>query len=193
MGLITYYHKEFKPTAENLLTPSMKALASIGVKPNHITAMQFPLSILMFWFLINKNISSAGLVLLFVLILDGLDGQLARITKQETRFGHVLDKTADIFCILLMLAGIALCSPQSFNFCTSLGVVNLFLFITNEVKGPFFYTAARDAGFLGLQGISLFQSTWFLNFWLFVSLSIGTFLFIKKSKMILSDLLDKSA
>ena len=191
MRLVKYYHEEIKPTIDNLFKPSMLALHRLGIKPNHVTLTGIPLAIIMFLFLINGYLAAAIFFLALTLIVDGLDGQLARATGQESKLGHALDKGVDIFCILLMLIGIAVYSPQSFVFSTSLGVVNILLFITNELKGPFFYTAARNAGFIGLQGINLAGSTLFLNIWLFISISIGTFLFLRKSIMLVSDLVGK--
>ena len=191
MRLVKYYHNELKPTIANLFKPTMLAISRLGIKPNHITLTGIPLSIIMFLFLINGNLGAAIFFLVLVLICDGLDGQLARATGQESKLGHALDKGVDLFCITLMLIGIVIYSPQSFVYSTSLGFVNILLFVTNEIKGPFFYTAARDAGFLGLQGFKLLNNPMFLNFWLFISLSIGTFLFLRKGIMIVSDLMGK--
>ncbi len=191
MRLVKYYHNEFKPTIANLFKPTMLAISRLGIKPNHITLTGIPLSIIMFLFLINRKLAPAIFFLVLIMIMDGLDGQLARATGQVSKLGHALDKGVDLFCIMLMLIGIAVYSPQSVVYSTSLGVVNALLFITNELKGPFFYTAARDAGFIGMQGFKILNNPMFLNFWLFVSIGIGTFLFLRKSFMLVSDLIGK--
>lgn len=186
--MIKYYHKEWKPTLYNIFTPLMKAIGGLGIKPNHLTAMQFPFSAAMCVSLIYGKVSIAILCMVFALMLDGMDGLLARSTNQETRRGHVFDKSADIFGIVMMLVGIAIGFPGSLGLCVSLGVINIMLYVTNEIKEPFFYTAARDAGVIGLLGFTLMGNIMFLNAWLFISISIGTFLFLKKSMVLLGDL-----
>ncbi len=132
--MIKYYHKEWKPTLYNIFTPLMKAIGGLGIKPNHLTAMQFPFSAAMCVSLIYGKVSIAILCMVFALMLDGMDGLLARSTNQETRRGHVFDKSADIFGIVMMLVGIAIGFPGSLGLCVSLGVINIMLYVTNEIK-----------------------------------------------------------
>ncbi|MFP3870793.1 MAG: CDP-alcohol phosphatidyltransferase family protein, partial [Syntrophobacteria bacterium] len=75
-----------------------RRLARTGVKPNHITLFNFALGLMAAAFMLQGT--HAGFVLassLFLLssILDGCDGEIARLTFQESRMGAWLDVITD--------------------------------------------------------------------------------------------------
>ena len=49
-----------------------------------------------------------ALLFLLCIIVDGVDGEVARLKLQETRFGHLLDVVTDNFVHLAIFARIAL-------------------------------------------------------------------------------------
>lgn len=86
------------PLIEKLVTP----LELLGIKPNHITAASFLLTLVSaYLFLFVSRI--AGTTLLFVSVsLDSLDGSLARKMNQVSRKGEYLDAMTDKFVELIV-------------------------------------------------------------------------------------------
>lgn len=67
-----------------------------GVPPNAVTGLGFALMLAVCW-LFYQGHYAAGLALgWFMTYLDTVDGKLARVTAQSSRFGHVLDHGMDI-------------------------------------------------------------------------------------------------
>jgi len=170
-----------------MFTPVGKAVSRLGIRPNHITAMQFPMAVLTCYYLLQGNIAAGTLFIVFTMIFDGLDGLVARVNGQETRFGHYFDKVADLFGIMLLLIGVAAYSPVTMKLCIALCIINALLYITNEIKEPFFYSATRTTGLLGLMMLIAAGSLTPLNFWLTVSICIGGFLLLRKIWMIITN------
>jgi len=189
MSLASYYHESFKPIMDNMFTPTGKAIAGLGIRPNHITLMQFPLAALTCYYLLQGNVALGAVLIVFTMIFDGLDGLVARVNDQETRLGHYFDKSADLFGIMLMLIGVAAYSPITMKLCIALGIVNVLLYITNEVREPFFYSGTRTTGLLGMMMLIASNSLTPLNFWLTVSVCVGGFLLLRKIWMIVTDLI----
>ena len=55
------------------------------------------------WFLfyilaINELFTQAAVFILFSMILDGLDGRVARLTNTQTSFGEYFDSLSDLLC-----------------------------------------------------------------------------------------------
>jgi len=187
MSIISYYRGPFKRTIDNIFTPTGQAIAGLGIKPNHLTAMQLPSAVIMFYYLLHRNLELGIFFLFIALLCDGLDGLVARVSKQETRLGHLFDKGSDLFCITLMLIGIAAYSPLTRNLCIALGIINVFVYTTNEIRKPEVYTCARDAGIIGLVMLNLFNNVSILNFWIGVSIALGGSLLLVKIYKIAMD------
>ncbi|MDP7282278.1 MAG: CDP-alcohol phosphatidyltransferase family protein [Candidatus Undinarchaeales archaeon] len=188
MGFKSYYESSFKFAVESLFYESGKAIASLGIKPNHLTFLQLPFSLLMFYYLLTFNLSMGMLCAFFVLFFDSWDGVVARASNQESRWGHLFDKGADIFNIILILSAISVYSPQVRFLALSLIVINVLIFITNEIKEPFVYTAARGAGLAGLMFLSAVGSFGPMIFFLTISLLLGSTLLLWKVWFILRNL-----
>jgi len=69
-----------------------KALAKIRVTPNALTILGLVFGILLY---MNSNAIWAPLILLISLICDGVDGSLAIITRQSSKWGALLDSVVD--------------------------------------------------------------------------------------------------
>ncbi len=81
-------------------------LARTKITPNLVTLLSFVVGIssgVLFWF---HSYLLAGLTAQFASIIDGVDGEIARLKLMETRFGAyfdaILDRYADAFIILGM-------------------------------------------------------------------------------------------
>ena len=69
-----------------------KALAKIRVTPNALTILGLVFGILLY---INSSAIWAPLILVISLICDGVDGSLAIITRQSSKWGALLDSVVD--------------------------------------------------------------------------------------------------
>ena len=72
--------------------PVSKALAKIRVTPNALTILGLVFGILLY---LNSNAIWAPLILVISLICDGVDGSLAIITRQSSKWGALLDSVVD--------------------------------------------------------------------------------------------------
>ena len=50
---------------------------------------------------INGNYTYAVIAILIAMILDGLDGRIARLTNTQTEFGAYYDSLSDLLCFVL--------------------------------------------------------------------------------------------
>ena len=98
---------EVRKAAANYLTqPAVRLLARTPVTPNSITWCGFLLSVGAAVLVVTGHLFAAGWVVLVAGFLDMLDGALARLTNQATRFGAVLDSTLDRFAEAVLLLSI---------------------------------------------------------------------------------------
>jgi archaetidylinositol phosphate synthase len=72
--------------------PVSKALAKMRVTPNELTILGLVFGILLY---MNSNAIWAPLILIISLICDGVDGSLAIITRQSSKWGALLDSVVD--------------------------------------------------------------------------------------------------
>jgi len=83
--------------------PVSKALAKIRVTPNALTILGLVFGILLY---MNSSAIWAPLILVISLICDGVDGSLAIITRQSSKWGALLDSVVDrlteVFWILAL-------------------------------------------------------------------------------------------
>lgn len=63
--------------------------------PNHVSGLRFVLTLPLILLMWQHFYKPAGLLFLLAAILDALDGSMARLRNQETKFGAILDPTAD--------------------------------------------------------------------------------------------------
>ncbi|MDZ7840309.1 MAG: CDP-alcohol phosphatidyltransferase family protein [Gammaproteobacteria bacterium] len=70
--------------------------ASRGIPPNAVTAAGFVLMIATCWLFYEGHYALGLLLGWFMTYLDTVDGKLARVTSQSSRFGHFLDHGMDI-------------------------------------------------------------------------------------------------
>jgi phosphatidylglycerophosphate synthase len=140
-------------------------LARRGVRPNWITLMGTTIGLAGAWLLAQTQYGAhlaGALLFLVAVILDGVDGEVARLTLQETTFGHYLDIITDnlvhvaifiglavglsratssvshLYALLFLLGGFALCALS----------VNHFLKKASRASPEDEARAARWLGFL---------------------------------------------
>ena len=101
-----------KATANYLTQPLVQLLAKTPITPNAITWFGFLLNVCAATLIVAGDLFAAGFVVLVAGLFDLLDGALARLTNQVTRFGAVLDSTLDRLGEAVLLLGILILYAQ---------------------------------------------------------------------------------
>jgi cardiolipin synthase len=68
--------------------------------PNVLTFIRILLTPLLMWFLVQGELNHALVVFFIAGMTDGLDGLIARLLHQKSRFGAILDPLADKFLLV---------------------------------------------------------------------------------------------
>lgn len=88
--------------AESVVRP----LVQFGITPNSITIVGFFLNVLTAVVIGTGRLSTGGALLLFSAAFDMLDGAMARVTDQQSRFGAFLDSVLDRYSESAILLGL---------------------------------------------------------------------------------------
>jgi CDP-diacylglycerol--glycerol-3-phosphate 3-phosphatidyltransferase len=91
----------------DILTPLGRWLHHIGVHPDMVTIFGLMLVIIAAVLIAMGYLRSAGLLLLFALPLDAVDGAVARAMQRKDKFGAVLDSTFDRYADGFIFAGLS--------------------------------------------------------------------------------------
>src|SRR5262245_39880477 len=81
-------------------------LASLRVHPNILTLIGMVINIFAMILFAKGIFTWAALVIIFAGIFDIVDGEVARRTKRETKFGAFFDSVIDRYSDLLLLLGL---------------------------------------------------------------------------------------
>ena len=84
----------------------VKGLASLHIHPNILTLIGMVINIFAMILFAKGIFSWAGLVIIFAGIFDIVDGEVARRTKRDTKFGAFFDSVIDRYSDLLLLLGL---------------------------------------------------------------------------------------
>lgn len=78
------------------MKPGATLLMRLGVKPDHVTwAGTVLVCAIALWLVPTGHLWQGALAITAVVLSDGLDGQLARMTNQVSKFGAFLDSSLD--------------------------------------------------------------------------------------------------
>jgi len=103
----TGFKDRLKHAAHAAVAPLVGLLASLGVRPDHVTVAGFLLSVLSgLAFYLGHPVRGAA-VLLLAGLCDVLDGELARRNEVVSSFGAFLDSTLDRLSEAVVLLGLA--------------------------------------------------------------------------------------
>jgi phosphatidylglycerophosphate synthase len=94
-----------------LSTRLSRLLVHTPLRPNHITVIGTSIGLLAAWFFAGGSYASGltGAFLFWVaIIVDGCDGEVARLKFQETRFGHIFDVVTDNIVHVAIFIGLAI-------------------------------------------------------------------------------------
>ncbi len=84
--------------------PLLVIFRMLGIRPNHLTALSFLIVLIGFplFFLLELR-NYAFIALIVGIILDGLDGPLAKLEGRQTRSGAILDQANDLTSMVIVV------------------------------------------------------------------------------------------
>jgi CDP-diacylglycerol--glycerol-3-phosphate 3-phosphatidyltransferase len=98
---------EFRKIAARRITEPLKTtLIKSRLKPNTLTWLALAISIIAAGTIATNHLLISGFLVLLSGLFDILDGALARLTNQATRFGALLDSTFDRISDAVLLLGL---------------------------------------------------------------------------------------
>lgn len=104
-----------QPLVYQAINPLIVGLSKIGVTPNTITVIGFLLNVVVAAIFIEganeyptdlRYVGWGGAMILFAGLFDMIDGRLARVTNQSSKFGAFFDSVVDRYSELVMFLGI---------------------------------------------------------------------------------------
>ncbi len=143
-----------QPLVYKVIQPFIEFLSRAGVTPNAVTVAGFVINLgatVVFVYGTNtargdmRYVAFGGCIILFAGLFDMIDGRLARVSKQESRFGALFDSVLDRYSELVMFLGICyyLVAQQYF-------LSSLFAFVAMIGSVMVSYVRARAEG-LGIE------------------------------------------
>ncbi len=165
--------KSVKEKFLNLFLPISKILSEKRVSPNFITFLGTAVSLIagiLFYF--GKTFF-AGLTVILTGLMDIIDGQVAKLSGKETKFGGVLDSSLDRYSEIFIYTGISLLFFKNGDEITSL--VAFFALVGSMLVS---YVKARAEG----AGIFI-KSGFFQRAERFVFISAGSILGVEILKV----------
>jgi CDP-diacylglycerol--glycerol-3-phosphate 3-phosphatidyltransferase len=79
----------------HLIRPIAELLGSLGLTPNAVTVLGLALTVAVAAVIATGRTQLGGVLLIFTLAFDAVDGTLARLMGSTSRFGAFLDSTLD--------------------------------------------------------------------------------------------------
>ncbi len=162
-----------------------KFLSKIGVTPNIATILMLVCSGLSVYFLFVNDLLWFGLFLFITGIMDGVDGAIARLTKQTSSFGGFFDSTSDRLSEGIIFAGLIATRQTIFFLSQNLSLLVIFIALISSFL--FSYMRARieiiDKGYDTNVGVMARSERLFFLFIIsllahFVEISLFTWGFI---------------
>lgn len=137
---------EFRKNTARLITePLMSIMKKSRLKPNTLTWIGLAISTIAAGAIATHHLLIGGLLVLLSGLFDLLDGAVARLTNQVTRFGALLDSTSDRISDAIILLGLLVLYLRSSDF---LGIMLIFLALVSSFLTS--YVRARAEG-LGID------------------------------------------
>lgn len=91
-----------------LSRPAARALVDTPVTPNSVTLFTLSLAVVTAAMLAAGWNIAGGVAIQVVSVVDGVDGELARLRNAATRFGGVLDAVTDRYADALLIGGMTI-------------------------------------------------------------------------------------
>ncbi|MHA1729691.1 MAG: CDP-alcohol phosphatidyltransferase family protein [Promethearchaeota archaeon] len=118
--------KIFRPVVISIA----KLFCKLNIKPNHASFMMLFCSVISFTALVWwNNLILFGIFIFITGIMDGVDGAIARLSDQSTKFGAFLDSTLDRISEMIIYAALFI-RGQNFFILFNSTVFKIFVIIT---------------------------------------------------------------
>jgi len=146
---------KIKPKFQQLLMPLLKLLRRLGISPNSITIFSILLSFGIAYFFWNTSDNSSYFLivafgLLLRMMLNALDGMMARIYNLQSKLGEVLNEVGDIISDVAIYCPIIL-----FKFLEiEIAIIFILLSIINEFCGVIAKVISGERRYDGPMGKS---------------------------------------
>ncbi len=116
---------------------------SLGIPPDTVTIVGVVGNLLAAWFIANGNLFAGGILVLVFGLFDAIDGSMARLKGNETKFGAFLDSVLDRYSELVIFLGLLI---YSFRDADPVGSMFVFLAAAGSVLVSYIRARAQSLG-----------------------------------------------
>ncbi len=146
---------KIKPKFQQLLMPLLKLLRGLGVSPNSITVFSIILSFALSYFFWNTSGNSSYFLivafgLLLRMMLNALDGMMARIYNLQSKLGEILNEVGDIISDVAIYFPLILFESLELE----IAIIFILLSIINEFCGLMAKVISKERRYDGPMGKS---------------------------------------
>jgi len=135
---------EFRKSAARWITEPLKTiLVKSRLTPNTLTWLALAISLIAAGTIATKHLLIGGFLVLLSGLFDLLDGMLARLTNQSTRFGALLDSTFDRISDAVLLLGVLVLYLLNRD---TIGIVLVFLALVGAFLTSYLRARAEGLG-----------------------------------------------
>ena len=137
---------------KTILDLIVRAISYLGINPNLLTLIGFLVTIFAAVYFARGEFAAAGLVIILAGIFDMLDGRVARITDNVTKFGAFFDSVLDRYSDLAVFLGLMIyySKAQRLSYMILSGVVMMGAVMTS-------YTRARAESLIPLCKVGFLE------------------------------------
>ena len=135
-----------------------RAALNLKLKPNFVTVVSFLVGVFAAIEFSRSNYISGAVLLQLSLILDCVDGEVARYTKQFSRFGAWLDALSDRVKEFMAIGGLAYSVQDSVKNIWILATIAVIIQTVKHIS-DYDFIAVRESLEVKLEPISLTQKT----------------------------------
>lgn len=135
---------------KGIIEPVASFLNRLGLKPNTVTLLGLFGTIIGAVVLATGRITIGGIIILVMAPIDALDGTMARLRGEPSRFGAFVDSVTDRYSELFIFGGLLLYFMQQQNW---LGVGLSYLAAAGSVLVSYIRARAQSVGFETKIGI----------------------------------------
>ncbi len=135
-----------------ILDLMVKGISLLGVNPNLLTFVGFLITLLAAFYLAEGKFLHAGIVIIFSGIFDMLDGRVARVTNNVTKFGAFFDSVLDRYSDMALFLGLIIhyARVQQITYLVLAGIVMMGAVMTS-------YTRARAESLIPLCKVGFME------------------------------------
>jgi len=127
-----------KPKKHDWLFWPVIKLIPENITPNHLSMLRIFLALPIILLMYLQLYKTTGAFFIFAALLDGLDGSMARIRNQETKFGAIIDPTADKFLNAMVFLGFLFYIKTNDYYGMILAIILIDLLLFGVALGKFF-------------------------------------------------------